>query len=121
MSYDMFFAADLTIDAKGVAAARAELDEEGYLGHEDNLFEDGDFVVDGGRLTLRWDGSAPATCFDIMAGVLETYTRHAVSGEAVALQTEDGFGEHFRAGEDDEADTEVEGDEVERLLDHFRT
>jgi hypothetical protein len=122
MSEDMFFGADLTFASDAaISAAQHELASEGFNDHEDNLFDE--IERDGRTLTIRWDGSAPSSCFDIMAAIVEVYARHAESGEAVALQVEAGIGEHFKAGDgdsDDDDDTEVEGDEVDALLERFR-
>ncbi len=125
MTEEMRFFAELDFpSADAVAAAERALDAEGFIEHEDNVLEAEDFRWNSLHLTIRWQGSAPSSCFDITTGALAILVEHAASGEAAALNLEAEFGEHFDAQRPtaygDHDDTEVEGDQVHRLNEHFR-
>jgi len=99
-------------NAEAIDAARQALVSEGYTGHADNTLEHTDLKWRGLTLTVELSGSMPYSCFDISSGVLATYALHAASGEALAVNTEDGVGERFLAGGESE---DLEDDEVDAL------
>ena len=123
MSAEMLFAAELRFaDQLAVDAAWRELEREGCLGDEDNLVADS-VVRSGLVVSFRWDGSGPASCFEVTAGVVAILARHAVEGEAVALELESRWGYRYPAGydpHDADFDDEVEENEVDELCEKYR-
>ena len=120
MSAEIFLWASLQFaNEEAIEAANDELEEEGYRQHEDNLLLDGDALQrEGTELRCFWEGSAPSGCFEITAGALEIYARHAAGGEAIALELDAGFGYRYPGGydaEDPDFDDELEADEVREL------
>lgn len=101
MTAAMFFWASLIFASKAsYVRAQEELEEEGFVGHADNLLDADCLSFKGLRLSVQWDGSASWSCFDISEGVLEVLASHAKEGEAVALITEEdeASGSLFRPG-----------------------
>ena len=101
MTAAMFFWASLVFASKAsYVRAQEELEEEGFIGHADNLLDADCLSFKSLRLSVQWDGSASWSCFDISEGVLEVLASHAKEGEAVALITEEdeASGSLFRPG-----------------------
>lgn len=120
MSTEYWFRGELVFaDAASVAAARAELHDGGYVGHEDNLVSDEALRWNGLTLTIDDRGSMPYAAFEISASVMSTWARHALSGEVLTVSIEDGHGERHRAGgagdDGEEVDDELDDDEIEAL------
>jgi hypothetical protein len=113
MTVEVWFKARLTFaDAKAVSAAKAELKDEGCVGHADNLLTDEHLKWKGLTLEVQERWSMPYSCFEISSSVLNTYARHAKTGDALAINLEDGCGERYPAGDDG---VELEEDEVDAL------
>lgn len=114
MSMEYILYADLEFrDRAAIEAAESELESEGYASCEDNVLMAQDLVWTGTRLRIAMNGSMPYACFDIVQGVLAIYASHAAKGVAYAINTEDGVGERFGAGESESR--ELEEDEVASL------
>ena len=113
MTVSFLFRAKLQFrNPAAIDAARHELADEGYQDHEDNLLPEAELKWRGLELTVESSGSMPYSCFEISSGVLATYARHAATGEALAVNTEDGAGARYLPGGKSEA---LEDDEVAAL------
>jgi hypothetical protein len=116
MSIEVWFRGKLEFaDEKAVAAAKAELAEEGCADSDDNMIKD-DLKWSGTVLTIDSRGSMPSSCYDISSFALSIYARHAKSGEMLAIDIENGVGERLPAGSDGD---ELEDDEVDELREEY--
>lgn len=102
-------------DPSAIAAATQELEDDGIWSSPDNLLAKTDLEWDGLKLGLRHGGSMPYSCFHVTRLVLATYARHAARGDAYAINTQDGVGEHYRPGADDADDDEIPADELDAI------
>jgi hypothetical protein len=113
MTMEFWFKAKLTFaDEAAIEAAKTDLAEEGYSDHEDNLLGETELKWVGTVLEVDSRGSMPYSCFEISSDVLRLFASSAVEGEALAINIEDGCGERYLAGGEEE---ELEDNEVEAL------
>lgn len=105
-------------DATAIRDAAQFLEDEGYVGHEDNVLGDEELRWAGNVLTVHSRGSMPHASFEICSDVLRLWAQYARDGDVVALNVEDGLGERYLAGNGDAAGgacIELGADEVAAL------
>jgi hypothetical protein len=85
-------------DDAAIEAVKQSLEEEGCIGHADNLITDDDLKWSGRTLTVESSGSMPYSCFEISSFVLSLYAQHAQRGELITLNVEGGYGDRHLAG-----------------------
>jgi hypothetical protein len=103
-------------DQSAIDALRRNLEEDGYIGHEENPIEESDIIWSGRVATIDMRGSMPYSSFGIGSSMLGQYALHAAAGDVIALNVEDGYGERFVAGEEGR---DLEDEEIDRLTEEY--